>query len=177
MSQIEVQHPLESIFEEHVNSINIIVARQLVPTRIMLAVLEVLDLAFLLLLVIALGVERGRQRGFLEGIEVALVLLILVNGACVNAVRVSRRMRLHSLGLPLSQMRRWALAKELRTLARDWSPLPMSSTNQGLLNNSLGEVEEARADRLRGKDEPSLRWGLRGTTVRPLNFDFKTSWH
>mgnify|MGYP001596230471 CR=1 FL=1 len=73
-------------------------------------------------------------------------------------------------------MKRWALAKELRTLARDWSPLPItSSTNQGLLNNFLGEVDrEALAERIRGKDQPSLRWSLRGTEVRaPPLTDFR----
>ncbi|KAL8280156.1 hypothetical protein RQP46_007486 [Phenoliferia psychrophenolica] len=134
------QHPLEPLFESRVKTINEIVAKALVPTRVMLAVLEVIDIFFLVLLVVALGVEKGQQRGFLQGVEVALVLIILINGAMVNAVR----------------MKRWALAKELRTLARDWSPLPItSSTNQGLLNNFLGEDdEEARVERMRGKDDP-----------------------
>ncbi|KAK4700235.1 hypothetical protein P7C70_g6015, partial [Phenoliferia sp. Uapishka_3] len=142
------RHPLERLFEERVHEVNEVLAKALVPTRVMLAVLEIVDVLFLVLLVVALGVEKGRQRGFLEGVEVALVLIILGNGAMVNAVR----------------MKRWALAKQLRTMARDWSPLPItSSTNQGLLNNFLGEVdEEALAERMRGKDQPTLRWSLRG---------------
>ena len=66
------QHPLEALFKARVAIINDKVALALVPTRVMLSILEIMDLSFVILLIIALGIERGRQRGFLQGVEVSV---------------------------------------------------------------------------------------------------------
>ncbi|KAM0746712.1 hypothetical protein T439DRAFT_350363 [Meredithblackwellia eburnea MCA 4105] len=155
---METQHPLAPLFKQRVEIVNELVAKHLIPTRIMLAICEIVDILFIILLIVALGVSKGKQKPFLEAVEVTLVLLILGNGAMVNAVR----------------MKRWALAKQLRTLARDWSPLPITtSTNQALINNYMGEEdtaahlgdeeEAAIAERVRVKDQPTLRWSMRRT--------------
>lgn len=82
-------------------------------------------------------------------------------------------------------MRRWALARQLRQRTRDWSPLPIttSSTNNALLNNAglnaglhfFGQPdEEALAERTRGKDQPTLRWRMRGIEVRYHSFRMRS---
>lgn len=92
-------------------------------------------------------------------------MIIILLGIGVNAVR----------------MKRWALARALRTRSRDWSPLLVmpSSTNQALMSNAglafdtefqaraQAEVENAAntgADNaIRKQTGPTLRWRMRDT--------------
>ncbi|KAM0790162.1 hypothetical protein ACM66B_005481 [Microbotryomycetes sp. NB124-2] len=155
---LDVQnHPLEPLFRQRIDELNDLIPQQLVTTRVYLALLEIANLTWLIALIVALAVDGGKQTGFLKGVEIALVLVILINGIGVNAVR----------------MRRWTLAKALRNRTRDWSPLPITtSTNLALLDNAglnaghhfLGQSDQnALADRVRNKDVATLRWRMRET--------------
>lgn len=69
-------------------------------------------------------------------------------------------------------MKRWALARKLRSLSRDWSPFPVtSSTNSGLVSNYLGEdrvpdEEVAVGGGGEGEGGSIMRWSMRRTEVR-----------
>lgn len=76
-------------------------------------------------------------------------------------------------------MRRWALARALRTRSRDWSPLPITSNNSALIDNAglnaaehfFGQPDrETLAARVRGKDQPTLRWRMREVEVSSAAF-------
>ncbi|KAI5480386.1 hypothetical protein MNV49_000961 [Pseudohyphozyma bogoriensis] len=122
----EPPHPLSPLFTTRVQLVNEAIAAALVPTRTWLAFCEILFVLWVVVLIVAIAVCKGQQKPFLEGVEVALVLLFLVVGTLVNSVR----------------MNRWKLTKQLRTYSRDWSPLPTtSSTNQNLMDNFLGEID------------------------------------
>lgn len=173
-------HPLEELFVARIKILNEVIPKHLKRTRTIMVVLEVLDLAFLVVLCVALGVTRGQQVGFTEGVEIALILLILVNAGCFSRVRVRRSFRDQIGCTDELQLARWALSRELRALSRDWSPLPVtSSTNQGtsslhrlstrangrtgLLNNFLGETDvEAEAERMAEmtSTKSSFRWSM-----------------
>lgn len=57
---------------------------------------------------------------------------------------------------------RLTLRGELRALALDWSPLPLSSTNIGLVNNYLGEDREPTERQTVTEGlKPILRWSMR----------------
>ncbi|ORY76874.1 hypothetical protein BCR35DRAFT_305623 [Leucosporidium creatinivorum] len=171
---MEVQHPLEGLFKSRIEELNELVGGHLKRSRVWLSLMEIINFGWLLALIVVLGVEQGKQTGILKGVEVssappnarsltllskqvALVVVILINGIGFNAVR----------------MRRWALARDLRARSRDWSPLPITtSTNAALLDNAglnagqhfFGQPDqEALAARVRGKDQPTLRWRMRGT--------------
>ncbi|KAK4046699.1 hypothetical protein OIV83_005902 [Microbotryomycetes sp. JL201] len=152
---MDVQHPLEPLFRQRIDELNELIPQQLVTTRVYLALLEIANIAWLVALVVALALDGGKQTGFLKGVEIALVLVILLNGIGVNA------------------MRRWALARALRNRTRDWSPLPITtSTNLALLDNAglnaghhfLGQTDPTTlAERVRNKDVATLRWRMRAT--------------
>ncbi|KAK4048168.1 hypothetical protein OIO90_005932 [Microbotryomycetes sp. JL221] len=151
------QHPLAPLYRQRMDELNQLIPQHLIVSRVYLALLEVANVAWLIALIVALAIDGGKQTGFLKGVEIALVLVILMNGIGVNAVR----------------MRRWSLAKALRNRSRDWSPLPITtSTNLALLDNAglnaghhfLGETDPAVvADRVRAKDVATLRWRMRMT--------------
>ena len=67
-------------------------------------------------------------------------------------------------------MRRYTLARALKTRTRDWSPLALTSTNAGLMRNYLDGDAEPRTgmDSVPVKDGPVMRWRMRETEVRPF---------
>ncbi|KAK4330068.1 hypothetical protein RTBOTA2_005408 [Rhodotorula toruloides] len=142
-------HPLLPLFQSRIADLNQLIPDSLAITRVWLALVEVMDYVWVLALVVALGQGGGKQTGFLKGVEIALVLIILLNGLAINAVR----------------MRRYTLSTLLRARTRDWSPLPItSSTNAGLMRNYLdGEAERGRTESMMPKEGPVLRWRLRET--------------
>ncbi|BGP33839.1 hypothetical protein JCM10296v2_005645 [Rhodotorula toruloides] len=142
-------HPLLPLFQSRIADLNQTIPDSLAITRVWLALVEVMDYVWLVALVVALGQGGGKQTGFLKGVEIALVLIILLNGLAINAVR----------------MRRYTLSTLLRARTRDWSPLPItSSTNAGLMRNYLdGEAERGRTESMAPKEGPVLRWRLRET--------------
>ncbi|GAA5872731.1 hypothetical protein JCM8547_006328 [Rhodosporidiobolus lusitaniae] len=154
MSLEGVQHPLTPLYKQRIAELNTVIGEHLALTRMWLALLEIGNYAWVIALIVALATGGGKQTGFLKGVEIALVLVILLNGTGVNAVR----------------MRRYRLSLALRQRQRDWSPLAtsMTSTNAQLMRNYLdgdvvahngpGEVESVAR-----KDQASLRWRLRGT--------------
>lgn len=88
-STMEIQqHPLEPLFCQRVRQVSVITAAALVPTRVVLSLLEILDAVWVVVLIVALAVTKGKQERFLEVIEVALVLLIILNGTGINWIRV-----------------------------------------------------------------------------------------
>lgn len=136
------QHPLAPLFTRRVATLNSIIGPQLAKTRTLLALCELINLTWLIVLIVAIAVCQGQQRPFLQGVEIALVLIFLINGASVNYVRIQR----------------WSLSKTLRLLSRDWSPLPVSTTNRGLLNIGEGYTGE----RATGFEESGTDGGGRG---------------
>lgn len=163
-------HPLEPLYRKRVGELNELIGDQLIMTRGWLALTELLWVVWFVALIIALGTGQGQQSGFLKGVEIGLVCVIILSALAINGVR----------------MRRWALAEQLRKRTRDWSPLPItSSTNAQLMRNYLdGDADErtgidgqpmigvatanAGAGTLsqsttRRKDSPVLRWRLRET--------------
>ncbi|BGP26240.1 hypothetical protein Rt10032_c10g4275 [Rhodotorula toruloides] len=142
-------HPLLPLFQSRIAELNTIIPDSLVLPRVWLALVELMDYVWIVALLVALGQGRGKQTGFLKGVEIALVLVILLNGLAINAVR----------------MRRYTLSTQLRARTRDWSPLPItSSTNAGLMRNYLdGEAERGRTESMAPKEGPVLRWRLRET--------------
>jgi hypothetical protein len=103
-----------------------------------------------------LNIDRYPQ-GILQGAEVALILVILVNAGLVNQIRI----------------RRWQLRQTLRNISRDWSPLPTtSSTAVDLVNAYIGQgtrrpSEDVERDaahlRQQQADEaqrPVMRWSM-----------------
>ncbi|BGP18207.1 hypothetical protein JCM10213_007835 [Rhodosporidiobolus nylandii] len=162
---LEVQHPLYPLYKTRIAELNEIISEQLTVTRVWLALLEIMNYVWFVALIIALATGKGKQTGFLKGVEIALVLVILLNGTGVNGVR----------------MRRYTLSRALRAKQRDWSPLPttLSTTNRQLMRNYLdgdvaahngtGDIASAMP-----KDRASLRWRLRETegsywlSYRPL---------
>ncbi|GAA5886623.1 hypothetical protein JCM6882_005836 [Rhodosporidiobolus microsporus] len=151
---LEVQHPLYPLYRTRIAELSEVIGEQLAITRAWLAFLEIGNVCWVVALIVALAEGGGKQTGFLKGVEIALVLVILLNGTGVNAVR----------------MRRYALSRQLRQKQRDWSPLPttLSTTNAQLMRNYLdgdvrdhngaGDVASAMP-----KDRASLRWRLRET--------------
>ena len=81
------QHPLAPLFVKRIDYLNQIIPETLVASRTWLAALEVLNLTWLVLLVISLGVDKG-DGSFLRGVAIAFVMIIIVDGAMINAVRV-----------------------------------------------------------------------------------------
>ncbi|CEQ40104.1 SPOSA6832_01695 [Sporobolomyces salmonicolor] len=146
---LEPQHPLEGLFKARIAELNELVAARLELTRVWMALIEVMLYVWFIALIVALATSKGQQTGYLKGVEVALVLVILLIGLGINAVR----------------MRRWTLSEELRKRTRDWSPLPMlSSTNAGLMRNYLdGDATAPNVASQAPKDRPVLRWRLRET--------------
>ncbi|GAA5977633.1 hypothetical protein JCM10908_005043 [Rhodotorula pacifica] len=143
-------HPLEAQYRRRIAELNTVISESLVLTRLWLALTELTDIIWLICLIIALGTGGGKQTGFLKGVEVGLVLVILVNGLAINGVR----------------MRRYTLAKALKARTRDWSPLPItSSTNSGLMRNYLdGDASDRdRTESMPPKEGPVMRWRLRET--------------
>lgn len=143
-------HPLEILYRRRIAELNRLISESLVVTRIWLALTELTDMIWFACLIIALASGGGAQTGFLKGVEIGLVLVILVNGLAVNGVR----------------MRRYALATALKARSRDWSPLPItSSTNSGLMRNYLdGDADDRdRTESMQPKEGPVLRWRLRET--------------
>lgn len=157
-------HPLQPLFAAHISTLNTdVIPKQLHWTRVVMVLLEICNITFLILLVVALAVTRGKQTPFLQGVEVLLVMLILLNAGGYNMVRVRffifRLLFNRQHADILLQLKRWALVRELRSLSRDWSPLPMtSSTNQGLMGNYLGEPEDVPVDT---GNKATLRWNMR----------------
>ncbi|SDA01423.1 BZ3500_MvSof-1268-A1-R1_Chr10-1g02651 [Microbotryum saponariae] len=156
-SEMPFHHPLEPLFKSRIEELNELIPQRLGPSRVWLAALEIINWLWIVALIVALAQGKGKQTEFLEGVELTLIVIIVLNGIGVNAVR----------------MRRWALARALRLRSRDWSPLPTTtSTNAQLLNNAqlqgLGEEREdvqMTTERTRGKDQPTLRWKMRETEV------------
>ncbi|SCV73917.1 BQ2448_6347 [Microbotryum intermedium] len=154
-SEIPLHHSLEPLFKSRIEELNELIPQHLGPSRVWLAALEIVNWLWIVALIVALAQGKGKQTRFLEGVELTLIVIIVLNGIGVNAVR----------------MRRWALARALRLRSRDWSPLPTTtSTNAQLLNNAqlqaLGEEREdaqITMERMRGKDQPTLRWRMRET--------------
>ncbi|GAA6019224.1 hypothetical protein JCM10207_005043 [Rhodosporidiobolus poonsookiae] len=152
---LEVQHPLYPLYRTRIAELNDLIGEQLATTRAWLAMCEVMDYVWVVALVVALAQGKGKQTGFLKGVEIALVLVILLNGTAVNAVR----------------MRRFALSRLLRQKQRDWSPLPttLSTTNAQLMRNYLdGDVAAhngagTSTESMMPKDRASLRWRMRET--------------
>ncbi|GAA5847960.1 hypothetical protein JCM9279_003511 [Rhodotorula babjevae] len=142
-------HPLAPLYKKRVHELNALIQGELVTTRLWLALVETLDYVWLVALVIALAQGGGAQTGFLKGVEIGLVLVILLNGLAINAVR----------------MRRYTLARALKTRTRDWSPLALTSTNAGLMRNYLDGDAEPRTgmDSVPVKDGPVMRWRMRET--------------
>lgn len=106
---MEVQHPLEGLFRSRVEELNDLIGGHLKRSRVWLALMEIINFGWLLALIIVLGVERGKQTSIVKGVEVssasafvdggsltcfagqvALVVVILINGIGFNAVRVGR---------------------------------------------------------------------------------------
>lgn len=98
-------HPLEEVYESHIDAVNEIITGhlkcvcppltddgELTPllrsSRTILALLEVVDLIWLAVLAIALGVTGGKQEPFLQAVELTLIVLIIANGAGVSMTRV-----------------------------------------------------------------------------------------
>ncbi|GAA5825349.1 hypothetical protein JCM11251_006946 [Rhodosporidiobolus azoricus] len=155
---LEVQHPLYPLYKTRIAELNDIIGENLHITRAWLAFLEIGTACWFIALIIALGTGGGKQTGFLKGVEIALVLVILLIGTGVNAVR----------------MRRFALSRLLRQKQRDWSPLPttLSTTNAQLMRNYLdGDVRDHNGTgdvaSAAPKDRASLRWRLRETEGTP----------
>ncbi|GAA5985385.1 hypothetical protein JCM11641_006383 [Rhodosporidiobolus odoratus] len=151
---LEVQHPLYPLYKSRIAELNTVIGENLGATRAWLALLEMMNYVWIIALIVALGTGKGKQTGFLKGVEIALVLIILLNGTGVNAVR----------------MRRYTLSRSLRQKQRDWSPLPttLSTTNAQLMRNYLdGDVADHNGTgdvpSLMSKDRASLRWRLRET--------------
>lgn len=80
---------LRGLFSDRIGILNTLIQEALVPTRRIVMGLEMINSLWLILLIIALSVDRGRQGVFSEGTEATLVVLIILNGIGVNAVRVS----------------------------------------------------------------------------------------
>ncbi|GAA5900450.1 hypothetical protein JCM5296_001550 [Sporobolomyces johnsonii] len=146
---LEPQHPLEGLFKKRIAELNELIAVRLELTRVWMALIEVMVYVWFVALIVALATSKGQQSGYLKGVELALVLVILLTGLGINAVR----------------MRRWTLSEELRKRTRDWSPLPItSSTNAGLMRNYLdGDAAAPNVASQAPKDRPVLRWRLRET--------------
>ncbi|GAA5903133.1 hypothetical protein JCM8208_000460 [Rhodotorula glutinis] len=142
-------HPLAPLYKKRVAELNEVIQGELVTARLWLALVETLDYVWIVALVVALAQGGGVQTGFLKGVEIGLVLVILLNGLAINAVR----------------MRRYTLARALKTRTRDWSPLALTSTNAGLMRNYLdGDAEPTLGmDSVPVKDGPVMRWRMRET--------------
>ncbi|KPV71689.1 uncharacterized protein RHOBADRAFT_47646 [Rhodotorula graminis WP1] len=142
-------HPLAPLYKKRVADLNALIQGELVTARLWLALVETLDYVWIVALVVALAQGKGVQTGFLKGVEIGLVLVILLNGLAINAVR----------------MRRYTLARALKTRTRDWSPLALTSTNAGLMRNYLDGDAEPREgmDSVPVKDGPVMRWRMRET--------------
>lgn len=82
-------HPLAPIYSAHVATLNDKIQSRLGRTRIWMATLELINLIFAIVLVVAIGVNKGQQGPFLEAVEIGLVLLVLINATVYNQVRVS----------------------------------------------------------------------------------------
>lgn len=83
-------HSLQPIFAARISSLNTdVIPKFLHFTRVVMAILEICNFSFIILLVTALAVTRGKQVPFLQGVEVLLVMLILINAGGYNTVRVS----------------------------------------------------------------------------------------
>ncbi|GAA5940502.1 uncharacterized protein JCM15063_002354 [Sporobolomyces koalae] len=139
------QHPLEPLYRKRIANLNSVIKEGLMLSRGWLALTELMWIVWFLALIVALAQGRGIQTGFLKGVEIGLVCVIILSALAINGVR----------------MRRWALAEELRKRTRDWSPLPItSSTNTQLMRNYLdGDADPREVER--PKDSPVLRWRLR----------------
>lgn len=79
---------LKGLYRDRIGVLNPLIQHFLIPTRRIVISLEILNSLWLVLLVIALSVDRGKQGVFSEGTEATLVVLIIINGIGVNAVRV-----------------------------------------------------------------------------------------
>ncbi|GAA6015285.1 hypothetical protein JCM11491_000999 [Sporobolomyces phaffii] len=141
------QHPLEPLYRKRIAELNTLISEGLVLSRGWLALTELMWIVWFVALIVALGQGRGVQTGFLKGVEIGLVCVIILSALAINGVR----------------MRRWKLAEYLRKRTRDWSPLPItSSTNTQLMRNYLdGDADPREIDAQRHKDSPVLRWRLR----------------
>ncbi|GAA5841290.1 hypothetical protein JCM3766R1_005017 [Sporobolomyces carnicolor] len=145
---IDRQHPLEALYRKRIAELNKLISEGLVLTRGWLAMTELMWMTWFVALVVALAQGQGKQTGFLKGVEIGLVCVIILSALAINGIR----------------MRRWALAEHLRKRTRDWSPLPItSSTNTELMRNYLdGDADPREVAAQQGhKDRPVLRWRLR----------------
>lgn len=66
-----VNHPLEAQYRRRIAELNTLIAESLSLTRIWLALIELMDIIWLVCLIIAIGVEKGQQKGFILGVEVS----------------------------------------------------------------------------------------------------------
>ncbi|GAA5960649.1 hypothetical protein JCM3765_005889 [Sporobolomyces pararoseus] len=141
------QHPLEPLYRKRIAELNTLITQGTVLPRGWLSMVELMFMVWFAALIVALAQGKGVQTGFLKGVEIGLVCIIILSALAINGVR----------------MRRWALAEQLRKRTRDWSPLPItSSTNTQLMRNYLdGEVEPREIAQQSYKDSPVLRWRLR----------------
>lgn len=141
------QHPLEPLYKSRIAELNTLIAQGTILPRGWLAMVELMFMVWIVALVVALAEGQGVQTGFLKGVEIGLVCIIILSALAINGVR----------------MRRWALAEQLRKRTRDWSPLPItSSTNSQLMRNYLdGEADPRETARQSYKESPVLRWRLR----------------
>ncbi|GAA5881014.1 hypothetical protein JCM16303_004636 [Sporobolomyces ruberrimus] len=157
-SQQQQQHVLEPLYKKRIQELNTLISEGLVLSRGWLALTELMWIVWFLALIVALGQGKGVQTGFLKGVEIGLVCVIILSALAINGVR----------------MRRWALAEQLRKRTRDWSPLPItSSTNAQLMRNYLDGDADPReingvttgngngSGTVRYKESPVLRWRLR----------------
>ncbi|GAA5914022.1 uncharacterized protein JCM6883_007123 [Sporobolomyces salmoneus] len=140
-------HVLEPLYRKRVAELNKLISESLIVPRGWLAMTEMMWITWFVALIVALGQGGGSQTGFLKGVEIGLVCVIILSALAINGVR----------------MRRWALAEQLRKRTRDWSPLPItSSTNTQLMRNYLdGEADPREVAQQVYKESPVLRWRLR----------------
>ncbi|KEI36940.1 uncharacterized protein L969DRAFT_19940 [Mixia osmundae IAM 14324] len=134
-------HALYKQYQTRLAFLNECIPAHLVKTRLVMVLLELINALWLVLLIIALAVDRAQQRGFLTAVEVTLVVIIIVNATGFNFIRIHR----------------WKLQRTLRTKSLDWSPVLTTSTARTLLANYEGDSQSQRT--VIGP-QPALRWNL-----------------
>lgn len=103
---MDLQHPLEPLFRQRVADLNKLIGGHLKRSRVWLSLLEIINYCWLIALIVALGVGKGKQTPVLQAVEVSLlprltcfftdlarsqlslIVIIVLNGIGVNAVRV-----------------------------------------------------------------------------------------
>lgn len=68
---MELQHPLEGLFKSRIDELNELIGGQLRVARVYLSLLEIVNFCWLVALIIVLGVGRGKQTPYLQGVEVS----------------------------------------------------------------------------------------------------------